>query len=103
MISGNPSSSFLDFCTARDGVVAALPEQLCGRGDETLLRVRVPADRVVMLDAGLVVATGTPAEIFTSSNIARVFGVNAELDWNGSLRLIGVHSSAHHQSPRRQR
>jgi iron complex transport system ATP-binding protein len=49
-------------------------------------------DRVVMLDAGLVVASGTPAQVFTTENIARVFGVDASLEHDGSLRLIGVHS-----------
>ena len=42
-------------------------------------------DRVVMLDAGLVVASGTPAEVFTPGNIARVFGVRAQVDDVGNL------------------
>jgi ABC-type hemin transport system ATPase subunit len=47
-------------------------------------------DRVVMLDAGRVVASGTPAEVFTPVNIAHVFGVRADIDADGSLRLRGI-------------
>jgi iron complex transport system ATP-binding protein len=47
-------------------------------------------DRVVMLDEGTVVAIGTPAEVLTPVNIARVFGVHAYVDIDGSLNLRGV-------------
>ena len=50
--------------------------------------------RVVMLDAGLVVASGTPAEVFTPVNIATVFGVRADVDPDGALHLRGVATAA---------
>jgi len=51
-------------------------------------------DRVVLLDAGRVVASGTPAEVFTPVNIAHVFGVRADVDTDGSLRLRGTASAS---------
>ena len=52
-------------------------------------------DRVVVLDAGRVVASGTPAEVLTSQLIAAVFGVNCRCDLvdNGQrveLRMLGA-------------
>jgi len=42
-------------------------------------------DRLVLLDGGLVAASGTPAEVLTPRNVDRVFGVRAEIDSDGNL------------------
>ena len=52
-------------------------------------------DRVVVLDAGRVVASGTPAEVLTSELIAAVFGVHCRCDLiddgqRVELRMLGA-------------
>jgi iron complex transport system ATP-binding protein len=47
-------------------------------------------DRIVLLDQGAVVASGTPAEVLTPVNIATVFGVGARVDPDGALLLRGI-------------
>jgi iron complex transport system ATP-binding protein len=47
-------------------------------------------DRIVLLDQGAVVASGTPAEVLTPVNIATVFGVRARVDPDGALLLRGI-------------
>lgn len=56
-------------------------------------------DRVLMLDHGQEVASGRPAEVFTPVNLARVFGVRADVDSDGGLRLRGVAASAGRPEP----
>ena len=47
------------------------------------------ADRVVMMNEGEVFASGTPAEVFTPRNIARVYGVESIVEKkNGALFIL---------------
>jgi iron-chelate-transporting ATPase len=54
------------------------------------------ADRVVLLEAGVVVADGTPAEVFTSDGLSAVYGIRIDVDHDPSTgrlrtRAVGRH------------
>ncbi|OII31941.1 iron-dicitrate transporter ATP-binding subunit [Curtobacterium sp. MMLR14_010] len=54
------------------------------------------ADRVVLLEAGVVVAEGTPAEVFTSDGLSAVYGIRIDVDHDPSTgrlrtRAVGRH------------
>ncbi|WP_123655357.1 MULTISPECIES: ABC transporter ATP-binding protein [unclassified Curtobacterium] len=54
------------------------------------------ADRVVLLEAGVVVADGTPSEVFTSAGLSAVYGIRIDVDHDPSTgrlrtRAVGRH------------
>ncbi|MBF4584072.1 ABC transporter ATP-binding protein [Curtobacterium sp. VKM Ac-2865] len=54
------------------------------------------ADRVVLLEAGVVVAEGTPAEVLTSDGLSAVYGIRIDVDHDPSTgrlrtRAVGRH------------
>lgn len=54
------------------------------------------ADRVVLLEAGVVVADGTPTEVFTSDGLSAVYGIRIDVDHDPSTgrlrtRAVGRH------------
>jgi iron complex transport system ATP-binding protein len=46
------------------------------------------ADRLVLLDAGRVVASGRPTEVLTEANLLRVYGVRARIAWEPAPATI---------------
>ena len=51
------------------------------------------ADEIVMLKDGRIAAKGTPAEVLTTENVEKVFGVRVLLDANpasGNVRVTNV-------------
>lgn len=45
-------------------------------------------DRLLLIDAGQMVAEGTPAEVLTPDNLARVYGIDAEVSLSGAWPTI---------------
>ncbi|MHA7190262.1 ABC transporter ATP-binding protein [Arthrobacter sp. MDT2-16] len=55
------------------------------------------ADHVVLLENGAVLAQGTPADVLTSENLSRAYGVRVDVTVSGgaiSTRAVGRHNTA---------
>jgi iron complex transport system ATP-binding protein len=45
-------------------------------------------DRLVLMDAGRVIAMGTPQAVLTTENLRQVFRVEAEIDFSAAVPLL---------------